>query len=62
MSAIEDARNYIQQAERVADRVPEKGRRMTTMGEVAIAKALLAVAEALEYQGAQASAGQGWRP
>jgi len=43
-----DAYDYIKKVEPIADRMPEKDRRMTTMGELAIAKALLAVAEAIE--------------
>ena len=49
MSAMLNAYDYIKRCEPIAERMPEKDRRITTMGEIAIAKALLAVAEAIEH-------------
>lgn len=48
MATVLNTLAYIRQAERVAANPrPERGRRMTTMGEVAIAKALVNIAQAI---------------
>lgn len=48
MSLMTDAIHYLQRAQTVAERKAVRGERSTTMGEVAIAQALLVVAEAIE--------------